>query len=189
MDNSHKTSLSKEQKRVIASTATGFSFENMDFNFMSFALTSIIASLGISTTEAGWINTITNLGMLVGGLFFGILSDKYGRVKIFSYTIFIFAGATALMYFANNLTMVYILRFLVGFGEGGEYGAGMALIAEYFSEKHYGRMTAIASIVCITEGKRMAKSFVLRTLASALMKSVTQNRHTAEKGAFNGSQD
>ncbi len=146
MDNSHKTSLSKEQKRVIASTATGFSFENMDFNFMSFALTSIIASLGISTTEAGWINTITNLGMLVGGLFFGILSDKYGRVKIFSYTIFIFAGATALMYFANNLTMVYILRFLVGFGEGGEYGAGMALIAEYFSEKHYGRMTAIASI-------------------------------------------
>ena len=146
MNKSSQTSLSSAQKRVIASTATGFSFENMDFNFMSFALTSIIASLGISTTEAGWINTITNLGMLVGGLFFGILSDKYGRVKIFSYTIFIFAGATALMYFANNLTMVYILRFLVGFGEGGEYGAGMALIAEYFSEKHYGRMTAIASI-------------------------------------------
>ena len=36
MDNSKPTSLSKDQKRVIASTATGFSFENMDFNFMSF---------------------------------------------------------------------------------------------------------------------------------------------------------
>lgn len=67
MDNSHKTSLSKEQKRVIASTATGFSFENMDFNFMSFALSSIIASLGISTIQAGWINTITHWGVLLGG--------------------------------------------------------------------------------------------------------------------------
>ena len=146
MENSNQTSLSKEQKRVIASTATGFSFENMDFNFMSFALSSIIVSLGISTAEAGFINTITNLGMLLGGLVFGILSDKYGRVKIFSYTIFIFAGATALMYFANNIYWIYILRFIVGFGEGGEYGVGMALIAEHFSEKQYGRMTAIASI-------------------------------------------
>ena len=146
MDNSKPTSLSKDQKRVIASTATGFSFENMDFNFMSFALTSVIASLGITTTQAGMINTITNLGMLLGGLIFGILSDKYGRVKIFSYTIFIFAGATALMYFANSFTMVCILRFLVGFGEGGEYGAGMAMIGEYFSAKRYGRVTAIASI-------------------------------------------
>ena len=96
-----------------------FLLKNMDFNFMSFALTSVIASLGITTTQAGMINTITNLGMLLGGLIFGILSDKYGRVKIFSYTIFIFAGATALMYFANSFTMVCILRFLVGFGEGG----------------------------------------------------------------------
>ena len=46
MDNSKPTSLSKDQKRVIASTATGFSFENMDFNFMSFALTSVICQFG-----------------------------------------------------------------------------------------------------------------------------------------------
>ena len=50
------------------------------------------------------------------------------------------------MYFANSFTMVCILRFLVGFGEGGEYGAGMAMIGEYFSAKRYGRVTAIASI-------------------------------------------
>ena len=55
MNNSSKPSLSKEQKFVIASTATGFSFENMDFNFMSFALSSIIASLGISTRPS-WMD-------------------------------------------------------------------------------------------------------------------------------------
>ncbi|KRM52906.1 hypothetical protein FC64_GL000183 [Ligilactobacillus araffinosus DSM 20653] len=50
----------------------------MDFNFMSFALSSIIASLGISTVQAGWITTITQWGVLLGGLLFGLLSDKYG---------------------------------------------------------------------------------------------------------------
>lgn len=145
MHNTNTTNLSSKQKRVIASTATGFSLENMDFHFLSFALTSIMTTLGISTTKAGWINPITHLDVLLGGLLFGYLSDKYGRVKVFSYTIFIFVGATALMYFANSLTMIYILRFFVDFGEGSEYGTGMALIAEHFSQKHYRRMTSIAS--------------------------------------------
>ena len=146
MNKSSQTNLSSAQKRVITSTATGFSFENMDFNFMSFALSSIIASLGISTIQAGWINTITHWGVLLGGVLFGILSDKYGRVKVFSYTIFIFAAGTALMYFAKNITMIYILRFIIGLGNGGEYGVGMALIAEYFSTKHYGRISSLAAI-------------------------------------------
>jgi len=146
MNNSSKPSLSKEQKFVIASTATGFSFENMDFNFMSFALSSIIASLGISTVQAGWITTITQWGVLLGGLLFGLLSDKYGRIKIFSYTIFIFAAGTALMYFAHNITTIYILRFLIGLGNGGEYGVGMALIAEHFAAKQYGRVSSVAAI-------------------------------------------
>ena len=146
MNNSSKPILSKEQKLVIASTATGFSFENMDFNFMSFALSSIIASLGISTVQAGWITTITQWGVLLGGLLFGLLSDKYGRIKIFSYTIFIFAAGTALMYFAHNITTIYILRFLIGLGNGGEYGVGMALIAEHFAAKQYGRVSSVAAI-------------------------------------------
>lgn len=71
MNNSSGTGLSKEQKLIITSTSTDFSFENMDFNFMSFALSSIIASLGISTVQAGWITTITQWGVLLGGLIFG----------------------------------------------------------------------------------------------------------------------
>lgn len=142
----NQKSFSNSQKWVIASTAAGFSLENMDIMFLSFSLASIIASLHLSGTAAGWIGSITNIGMLVGGAAFGLLGDRIGRVKTFSYTIFIFAFATGLMYFAHSLPMIYTMRFLAGIGAGGEYGVGMALIAENFQQDHVGRMTSVAAI-------------------------------------------
>ena len=138
--------MSKQQKWVTASTAAGFSLENMDIMFLSFSLASIIADLNITSGQAGMIGSITNLGMLVGGAIFGIIGDRYGRVKTFSYTIFFFAFATAAMFFAHDLTSIYILRFLAGIGAGGEYGVGMAMIAENFEQNHVGRITSVAAI-------------------------------------------
>lgn len=140
------TKLSKDQKQVIASTSAGFALENMDVMFLSFALTSMISSLHISQGQAGFIGTITNLGMLVGGAIFGILGDKIGRVKTFTHTVFIFAFATGLMYLAHSLPVIYLLRFIAGIGAGGEYGVGMALIAENFKTSQVGKMTSIAAI-------------------------------------------
>lgn len=114
--------------------------------FLSFALAPIIASLHISSAAAGWIGSITNLGMLAGGAVFGLVGDRIGRVKTFSYTIFIFAFATAAMFFAHSLPMIYLLRFLAGIGAGGEYGVGIALIAENFSTHQIGRMSSVAAI-------------------------------------------
>ena len=142
----HNHSLTKNQKWVIASTSSGFALENMDVLFLSFAMSSMIADLHLSGGAAGFISTITNLGMLVGGIAFGILGDKIGRVKTFSHTVIIFAIATALMAFANNIYMIYALRFLAGIGAGGEYGVGIALIAENFRSDRIGKMTSIAAI-------------------------------------------
>ena len=63
---------------------------------LSYVLTSIIADFAISSTAGGAISTITNLGMLAGGIIFGTLADKYGRVKIFAITVAIFSIATGL---------------------------------------------------------------------------------------------
>lgn len=138
--------MDKYQKKVLLSTSAGISLENMDIMFLSFSLSSIIASFGISSAQAGFISTITNLGMLVGGIIFGILADKYGRVKIFSYTVILFSLASALMFFAENVYLVYLFRFIAGIGAGGEYGACMSLISETFSKKHLGKATSVAGI-------------------------------------------
>jgi MFS family permease len=139
-------SMTTQQRRVIASTASGFTLENMDIMFLSFSLALIISDFGISKATAGWIGTVTNLGMLVGGVLFGLLGDKIGRVKVFSYTIFIFAIATGLTYFASNIWVLYVLRFLAGIGAGGEYGVGMSMIAENFDRQHVGRLTSLCAI-------------------------------------------
>ncbi|GAA3177230.1 MFS transporter [Fructilactobacillus sanfranciscensis] len=138
--------LTRNQKLVLTSSSLGFGLENMDVLFLSFTMSSIIASLHVSAGAAGLIGTITNWGMLLGGVLFGMLGDRFGRVKTFTYTIFVFALATALMSIANNITSIYIFRFIAGIGAGGEYGLGIALIAEAFPKKELGRMSSIASI-------------------------------------------
>jgi MFS family permease len=141
-----ETKLTKYQRKVLWATSSGIALENMDIMFLAFSLSSIINTFTISSAAAGLISTITNLGMLVGGIFFGILADKYGRVKIFSYTVITFSLASALMFFASNIYLVYLFRFLAGIGAGGEYGACMSLVSESFEKKNLGKMTSIVAI-------------------------------------------
>jgi MFS family permease len=140
MDNSNS------QRKVLISAAAGIGLENMDIMFLSFSMASIIATFGISGTQAGWIGTITNFGMLLGGIVFGLLADKIGRVKVFSYTVIIFSVASALMFFASNVYLVYLFRFIAGIGAGGEYGACMSLVSESTPKEKLGKATSIVAI-------------------------------------------
>ncbi|KRO20042.1 permease of the major facilitator superfamily [Lactobacillus delbrueckii subsp. jakobsenii ZN7a-9 = DSM 26046] len=81
MDNT--SSMSTNQKWVLASMSSGFLLENMDVMFLSFSLSEIIAQMHISSAAGGWIGTFTNLGMFFGGALFGLLGDRIGRVKTF----------------------------------------------------------------------------------------------------------
>ncbi|MBT9023917.1 MFS transporter [Lactobacillus delbrueckii] len=144
MDNT--SPMSTNQKWVLASMSSGFLLENMDVMFLSFSLSEIIAQMHVSSTAGGWIGTFTNLGMFFGGALFGLLGDRIGRVKTFSYTIFLFAIATGLTYFAHNITALYALRFLAGIGAGSEYGVGIALIAENFQANQIGRASSVAAV-------------------------------------------
>lgn len=138
--------VSKEQKKVLYATSAGIALENMDIMFLAFSLSSIIQTFQISSTEAGLIATVTNLGMLVGGIFFGLMADRIGRVKVFSYTVIVFSVASLFMFFASNIYLVYLFRFIAGLGAGGEYGACMSLVSETFDKKKLGKATSVVAI-------------------------------------------
>lgn len=134
------------QKKILTSSMLGLALESMDVMLLSFALSSIISEFHLSAAAGGMLPAITNLGMLAGGVIFGYLADRYGRIKTFTYTIIIFALATLLTVFAQSMLTIYWLRFAVGLGAGGEYGIGMALVAESFPLHKRGRMSAWVTI-------------------------------------------
>jgi MFS family permease len=134
------------RKKTVVASVAGLTLEGMDIMFISFAMSMIIAEFNIDLATGGLISSITNIGMLIGGVVFGILADKYGRVKIFTYTILLFAIGTALTGLATNMTQVYIYRFIAGIGAGGEYGIGMALVAEAWPKDKQGRASSYVSV-------------------------------------------
>jgi MFS family permease len=139
------TRMDYRKKTVVASVA-GLTLEGMDIMFISFAMSMIIAEFHIGMAAGGLISSITNLGMLAGGVIFGILADKFGRVRIFTYTILLFAVGTALTGLAQNIEQVYLFRFIAGLGAGGEYGIGMALVAEAWPKNKQGRASSYVSV-------------------------------------------
>lgn len=134
------------QKKTVVASLTGLTLEGMDIMFISFAMSMIIANFHIDLATGGLISSITNLGMLAGGVVFGILADKFGRVRTFTYSILFFAIGTALTGMATNIEQVYIYRFIAGLGAGGEYGIGMTLVAEAWPKDKQGRASSYVSI-------------------------------------------
>ena len=133
------------KKTVIASVA-GLTLEGMDIMLISFAMSMIIAEFNIDLATGGLISSITNIGMLLGGIVFGVLADKYGRVKVFTYTVILFAIGTALTGLAASIEQVYLFRLIAGIGAGGEYGIGMALVAEAWPKDKQGRASSYVSV-------------------------------------------
>ncbi|MCU0082565.1 MFS transporter [Streptococcus danieliae] len=139
--------LSKNDRNALISAIVASGTDDLNVMFLSFSLTSIIASLAISKVEAGWIATITNLGMLLGGIVFGILADRYNKFKVFRWTVVIFSLATALIFFTPNLQYLYAMRFIAGIGVGGEYGVAIAIMAGLVPKENMGRVSSINGIV------------------------------------------
>ena len=88
--------LNKSQRNALLSAIVASGTDDLNVMFLAFSMSTIISQLGISGAQAGWIATITNFGMLLGGILFGILADRYSKLKVFKWTILIFSIATGL---------------------------------------------------------------------------------------------
>ena len=82
-------------------------------------------------------------GMLVGGILWGILGDKKGRLKVLFGSILLYSAANVANAFVDNITSYAIIRFIAGVGLAGELGAGITLVAEVMSKETRGYGTMI----------------------------------------------
>ena len=83
------------------------------------------------------------LGMLVGGLLWGVLGDKKGRIKVLFGSILLYSIANLLNAFVTDITSYAIIRVVAGIGLAGELGAGITLVSEMMSKEKRGYGTMI----------------------------------------------
>ena len=84
--------------------------------------------------------TATLFGAVLGGFGFGRLSDRLGRVRVLVWTIVLFAVFTGLCALAQGYWDLLFYRTIAGIGLGGEFGIGMALVAEAWPAAKRGRV-------------------------------------------------
>jgi MFS family permease len=87
-------------------------------------------ALGLSASQIGFAATLYVIGACCGALFFGRLTDKFGRKKLFMVTLGVYLIATVATAFAPSMVWFGICRFFTGAGIGGEYAAINSAIDE-----------------------------------------------------------
>src|SRR5262249_11683247 len=132
--------------KALAGSVIGYAMDGFDLLIVGFMLPVIAADLALTSPQAGSLVTWTLIGAVAGGLIFGAMSDHFGRIKVLTWTILIFAGFTGLCALARGYWDLAAYRMIAGLGLGGEFGIGMALAAEAWPT---GKRARVSSYVAL----------------------------------------
>jgi MFS family permease len=129
--------ISAQHWAVLAIASAGWVFDVYEGQLFTIFKTPMLAELvGRNAQAIEWQGNIGLaaflLGGAAGGLLFGVLGDRFGRVRILSVTILVYSVFSALTALAHSAASVHLLRFLVALGAGGEWAVAAALVAETF---------------------------------------------------------
>jgi hypothetical protein len=130
---------------VLFSAFAGWMFDAADLNLFTLVLFPSVAELtGLTKGPeiaqiGGYIMAIKLFCWGIGGILFGVVADRWGRARTMILTILIYASFTGLSGLAQSWVQLAILQAIAGFGIGGEWAAGAALLAETWPEKQRAR--------------------------------------------------
>jgi MFS family permease len=133
-------------RKALAASAVGYAMDGFDFLILGFMMSAIARDLGLGATSGASLATFTLIGAVIGGFVFGMLADSYGRVRVLSLTILIFALFTGLSAFAQGYWDLVAYRTIAGLGLGGEFGIGMALVAEAWPASQRARASSYVGL-------------------------------------------
>lgn len=126
-------------RRVFWTCGAGWIMDAADAQVFQYLIPLLIASLGITLTEAGSIASASYFSAAIGGWLGGWLCDRYGRARILQLTILWFSVFSFLSGFAQNYEQMLVIRILHGFGFGAEWAVGAVLLGEMINPKHRGK--------------------------------------------------
>lgn len=142
----NQRSTSLFQLAVIVS-ALGFFVDVYDLLLFGIVRKPSLADLGLTPdqvrSQGELIISIQMIGLLVGGVIWGILGDKKGRLKVLFASILMYSVANIFNGMVTTIPQYIILRFIAGVGLAGELGAGVTLVSEILPKEKRGIASAM----------------------------------------------
>jgi MFS family permease len=128
--------------RILAMSWAGWVFDFYDLMLFSFLLIPIGQELNLSNVALSYILGASLAATALGGVVFGVLSDRFGRKSVLQWTILTYSVGTFLCGLASTLEVLLLFRIITGLGVGGEWATGQTYVGETFPPKVRGRYGA-----------------------------------------------
>ena len=139
---------------LILVAGLGYLVDVFDMLLFSIVRVPSLTSLGVSGDQVLAVGAhLLNLqlgGALLGGIAWGMLGDKRGRLSVLFGSILLYSAATLANGFVHSVEAFAVLRFIAGFGLAGELGAGLTLIVEVLPIASRGTATAVVAAMGVT---------------------------------------
>ena len=126
-------------RKALLAASLGWMLDSFDVMLYSMVLASLLIDLHLSKASAGVLGSVTLIAAAVGGLVFGIIADRFGRMRALMGSVLMYALFTAACGLAQSFAQLAVFRILLGFGMGGEWASGAALVSESFPDAHRGK--------------------------------------------------
>ncbi len=131
--------------------ALGYFVDIYDLLLFSIVRVPSLESLQLNTLDNGiFLINMQMAGMLIGGVLWGVLGDKKGRLSVLFGSIFLYSIANIANGFVHSLETYALWRFIAGIGLAGELGAGITLVAEIMPKEKRGLGTMVVATVGLT---------------------------------------
>jgi MFS family permease len=129
--------------RALFAAQLGWMLDAMDFLLFTYAIVPMQKEFATTKGTMGLTVSVALIASAAGGIIFGRLADRIGRVRAMTFSILLYSFATAGLATAGALWQVFAWRIAVGLGMGGEWSAGSVLVAETWPAELRGRAMGI----------------------------------------------
>ena len=134
--------------------ALGYFVDIYDLLLFGIIRKSSLASLGLTPaevlTQGEFIISIQMIGLMLGGILWGVIGDKKGRLSVLFVSILLYSLANIANGMVQTVEQYALLRFIAGVGLAGELGAGITLVSEMLSKEKRGIGTSMVAGIGLT---------------------------------------
>jgi MFS family permease len=160
-------------RRALVAASLGWMLDSFDVALYPLVLSAVMAGLGMDQTRAGSLQSLTLLSAAAGGLVFGVVADRFGRVRALMASVLIYSIFTAACGLATTAAALAVFRIGLGLGMGAEWASGAALVSETWPDRHRAKALAfMQSAWAIGFALAAIVNYLVRTVAGLPWRAV-----------------